>query len=189
MRIILLIIVDFLGADRLPPREALPARAKAHEIAPARAAPIGRSAQPQQHQRPKRRVIVLFVPGRKVLAKAAGTARIFPRAACPYASRPTSVAAPAADRIDSDEGAPALGEISVTGNPNFARAAFRAGKLHSVSMSRLQVLSHNFNISPALNIILYMFRKCVLQSIPNRMGERLKIQSFDGHHRQQFPRS
>ena len=87
----------------MPPREPLLAFAEAGEVAAAGRATVRRSAQPQQHTRPARGVIILLAPGGKFLAIAARAARIFPGAVLPHAGFPARAAAPAPQGILTDQ--------------------------------------------------------------------------------------
>jgi hypothetical protein len=114
----------------LPPRIALLARAVAREIAAARSASIRRRAAAQQDSGPQRRMVILLAPGGEFLAIAARAARVFPRSRMPRTGAPAGFAAPATQRIRSEQRLDMLSQAPPMRHAYISCATFRTGKLH-----------------------------------------------------------
>jgi len=115
----------------LPPCISLLTCAEAREVAAAGGAAIRRGSQAQAHGDGAGRAIVLQAPGGQLLAIAARTAGVSPRAGGPHAGLPAGPAALATQGIDAHDGLQILGETAPVGHMHVARTALGTGKLHA----------------------------------------------------------
>ena len=115
------------------------------EIAPARRTTVGSGAATEHNDGPARRVIVLFAPGRQILAITSGTTGELPCSRSPHAGAPSCAATTATKRVNSKKRANFLGEILLLRNPDVARSAFWTGKLH---LPRSRVMTASLKYKP-----------------------------------------
>lgn len=116
-----------------PPGVTLLAWPVTREITPAGSASIRSRAATQQNSSPERRMIILLAPGSKFLAVAARTTGVLPRPRVPHARTPTGLAAPATQRIRSEQCLDMLGKALPVRHAYISRATFGTGKLHRYS--------------------------------------------------------
>jgi hypothetical protein len=115
-----------LRASLVPPTEALLAPPEAGEIAAACRAAVGSRADAQEERGPARRMIILLAPRRQLLAVAAGATCVSPRALCPHARLPASVATTATQGINAQDAPEHFRHGPPVRHTRFAATAFRA---------------------------------------------------------------